>query len=136
VRWPTDDRRFTAEIVEKLARHVDEARMSADRIIVVTHHPPFYALGFPRFGPLSLDAMLWDAFCGNRATEELLGRHADRIDYVFCGHTHLARTEFIHGISCHNIGSDYHFKRLLVVDWPGGVREERIFGNPDRHANG
>ncbi len=134
VRWPLDDGRFTAEVVGKLERDLNEALQKAERCIVVTHHPPFYELGFPRVGPLSIDAMLWDAFCGNRTMEELLTRHAARIDFVFCGHTHLARSATIKGIRGYNVGSDYHFKRLLLVQWPAGDVEERIFGNPDRHA--
>jgi predicted phosphohydrolase len=134
VRWPIDDRRFTARVVAKLEDHIQQTAGRADRLIVATHHPPFYNLGFPRIGPLSNDALLWDAFSGNRAIEDLLKRHADRVDFAFCGHTHLARNETFHGIRGYNVGGDYHFKRLLMLHWPEGTVEAHVFGNPDRNA--
>lgn len=132
VRWPLDDASFTARIVAIFEEQLAEALRRAGRAIVVTHHPPFYALGFPRpEPPTSLDSLLWDAFCGNRSLEEVLARHAERIVFAFCGHTHRNREEVWHGIRGYNIGGDYHFKRLLLVDWPAGTIEAREFGERD-----
>lgn len=129
VRWPLDDVRFTARMVETLERHLREALAQVERVMVVTHHPPLRALSFPEQPPpLSLDRLLWDAFGGNQAMEDLLARHAERIAFVFCGHTHRERDCHWHGIRGYNIGGDYHFKRLLQLDWPSGRITAHPFG--------
>jgi hypothetical protein len=100
------------------------------RAVVVTHHPPFQALGFPREDAIAhdLDTLLWDAFSGNRALEELLKRHSERIPLVFCGHTHRAREGDLGPLHGVNIGGDYHFKRLLYLDWPAcTIRAEEFY---------
>jgi predicted phosphohydrolase len=131
VRWPIDDVRFTAQVVETMGRHLETALAQVERVMVVTHHPPLYGLSFPRSGPpVSLDSFLWDAFSGNQAMEELLLRHADRIAFAFCGHTHRARSGLVQGIRAYNVGSDYHFKRLLWLEWPGGEVVPHLFGDP------
>jgi 3',5'-cyclic AMP phosphodiesterase CpdA len=130
VRWPLDDERFTARVVYAFERQLDDALARVERAIVVVHHPPFQALGFPRDPRVAdLDALLWDAFCGNRRMEEVLARHADRVALAFCGHTHRACSANLGGIQGHNVGSDYHFKRLLLVDWPAGTVTAHQFGN-------
>ena len=143
VRWPLDDVTFTREVIATLGRQLDDARRQAGQLIVVTHHPPFYDLSFPR-PPLEglnpadpspedplyarfLDRILWDAFGGNRVLEELLNRHQADVRVAFCGHTHLARENRLGTIRGYNIGGDYHFKRLLLLDWPAGTVEARVF---------
>ena len=129
VRWPTDDVAFTARVVAALERQLDAALAVVSRVVVVTHHPPFYGLGFPRPGlPETLESCLWDAFCGNRAMEEVLTRRADRIAFAFCGHTHRARENTLGAIRGYNVGGDYHFKRLLWLDWPAGTVTAHQFG--------
>ena len=91
-----------------------------------------YGLTFPGDRPWTTDRLLWDAFTGNRAIEELLTRHEERIPLVFCGHTHRARESTVGRIRGYNIGGDYHFKRLLLVDWSAGAVTAQVFGNPDR----
>src|SRR5207249_7314514 len=114
--WPPyDDVTFTAETVATFERHLGEAVSAVARVIVVTHHPPCYGLNFPREGSPTPDGLLWDAFAGNKALEELLARHADRIAFAFCGHTHRARHKTLAGIRGINICSDYPFKRLLFL---------------------
>jgi predicted phosphohydrolase len=132
VRWPLDDERFTAEVVAALEGQLTEAVARVGRVIVVTHHPPFYGLTLPPAAPEapSIDRLLWDAFSGNRALEAILRRHAAQIPFAFCGHTHRERESVFEGIRGFNIGGDYHFKRLLVLDWPAGVVEAHVFGNP------
>jgi 3',5'-cyclic AMP phosphodiesterase CpdA len=124
VRWRYDDQSFTAEVVAAFDRHLSA---STGPIFVVTHHPPFQALAFPQTGPATPDGLLWAAFSGNRALEESLARHADRIPYAFCGHTHRARTGNLGPIRGYNTGSDYPFKRLLMLDWPTGEISEKAF---------
>jgi predicted phosphohydrolase len=143
VRWPTDDVAFTRDVVAALERHLDEARRQAGHVLVVTHHPPFYGLSFPR-PPLEgvnpadpspkdpnysrfLDRVLWDAFGGNLALEGVLTRHQADVPFAFCGHTHLARENRLGPIRGYNIGGDYHFKRLVLLDWPAATVEARGF---------
>jgi predicted phosphohydrolase len=130
VRWSLDDVRFTAEVVAVLERHLAEARARVGQVLVVTHHPPFQGLSFPRPGPPTTDSLLWEAFSGNRALEELLVKHATAVGLVFCGHTHRERESQLGTSRGYNIGGDYHFKRLLLVDWPAGQIEAHVFGDP------
>ena len=135
VRWPLDDATFTAEVVATLRDHLRTALAAVPRAIVVTHHPPFYGLTFPRpRPPVHLDGLLWDAFSGNRALEELLRGTQARIAFAFCGHTHRARENNLGGIRGYNVGGDYHFKRLLCLDWPEGKVEAHTFGDPNSFA--
>jgi predicted phosphohydrolase len=133
VRWPLDDVRFTAEVVTVFERQLLEALERVGRVIVVTHHPPFLGLSFPREGPpVELDQLLWDAFTGNRRLEEILTRHAERIAFAFCGHTHRMRENTLGPIRGYNIGGDYHFKRLLWLDWPAGTVTAQQFGKAEQ----
>jgi 3',5'-cyclic AMP phosphodiesterase CpdA len=130
VRWPLDDVRFTARVAAALSAHLDAARAQASRIIVAAHHPPFRGLGVPDPGPPhTLDWLLWEAFCGNRTVEELLTRHADRVPLAFCGHTHHARENTLGTIRGYNIGGDYKWKRLLLVEWPAMTVTAHEFGD-------
>jgi predicted phosphohydrolase len=129
VRWPLDDEGFTARVVGAFEAQLKSALAQVERVIAVTHHPPFYGLSFPRAGPpVLLDSFLWDSFAGNRAMEEVLGRHAGRVAFAFCGHTHRARENALGGIRGYNVGSDYPFKRLLWLEWPAGTVEAHEFG--------
>lgn len=133
VRWPFDDVRFTAEAVAILERHIATALELSEQVIVVTHHPPFHGLNFPRPDiPPTMDSLLWEAFSGNRSLEDVLMRSANRIPFAFCGHTHRARENMLGPIRGFNIGGDYHFKRLLFLDWPSGAIETIVFGDPER----
>jgi predicted phosphohydrolase len=129
VRWQFDDPGFTERVVTRLREHLKTALASVGHVIVMTHHPALYGLNFPRTEPpTSLDGLLWDAFAGNRSLEQLLTEFQDRIPLVFSGHTHRERENTLGPIRGYNIGGDYHFKRLLLVDWPGGTVEAHTFG--------
>jgi predicted phosphohydrolase len=130
VRWPLDDVAFTKQVVAKLAGQLSSALGTIDKAIVVTHHPPFRGLSFPRPGPPTMDGLLWDAFSGNQGMEELLRGYERRMPFAFCGHTHRERENnfgAIHGI---NIGGDYHFKRLIMLEWPSEKTAAYVFGDP------
>jgi predicted phosphohydrolase len=132
VRWPFDDATFTAEVVRTLREDLRAALAVAGRAIVVTHHPPFYGLSFPRPAPPEhLDGLLWDAFSGNQALEDVLREQESRIAFAFCGHTHRARENTLGAIRGYNVGGDYHFKRLLCLDWPDGTVTAHTFGDPN-----
>ena len=64
--------------------------------------------------------------------EDLLLRHADRVPFVFSGHTHRATEARLGATQGVNIGGDYHFKRLLILDWPAGTVTAHQFGDPNR----
>jgi predicted phosphohydrolase len=131
IRWPLDDGRFTALVVRTLESHLQQALSQVGRVFVVTHHPPFYGLSFPRPAAVTMDGLLWEAFTGNRALEEVLTRYAERIPYAFFGHTHRARENMLGSIHGFNIGGDYHYKRLLLLEWPADRVKVHVFGDPD-----
>lgn len=133
VRWATDDIGFTRRVVAALEQQLDEALAQTERAIVLTHHPAFHGITFPRTAPAhGLDELLWDALSGNAALEEVLRRRAERIAFIFSGHTHRAAEAMLGPARGINIGGDYHFKRLLTLDWPAGTIETHIFGDPNR----
>ncbi len=132
VKWPLNDVSFTALVVEKFARHLEQALREVSRVVVVTHHPPFYTLGWkPREEPVTLDRYLWDAFIGNQALEDLLLRHSERITFAFAGHTHRERQNNLGSIRGYNVGGDYHYKRLLQFTWPDAEIVVHQFGDPN-----
>ncbi len=133
VVWPTDDVGFTRRVVAELERQLIEALASVERVIVMTHHPAFHGIGFPRPTPAQgLDELLWEALSGNRALEELLLRHAERIPLIFSGHIHRAAEAMLGPARGINVGGDYHFKQMLTVDWPACTVETHVFGDPNR----
>lgn len=133
VRWKTDDVGFTRQLVANLERHLIQSLGNVQHAIVLTHHPAFHGLTFPRATPAQgLDELLWEALSGNRALEELLEKNADRIPFILSGHTHRAAEAKLGAARGINIGGDYHFKRLLVVHWPAGTVEAFVFGDPNR----
>jgi 3',5'-cyclic AMP phosphodiesterase CpdA len=135
VRWAHDDESFTTRTAATLEQHLHDALSSASRALVVTHHPPFRAISFPSTGQVDqLDRVLWAALGGNARVEELLQRHAARIPFVFCGHTHRERQGQLGGMQGFNVGSDYHFKHLLWLQLPEGTIEGFTFGNQERPA--
>ena len=82
----------------------------------------------PTAEPPTPDELLWLAFSGNALLEEVLRRQAGRVPLAFCGHTHWAREAEFHGVRGFNVGGDYHFKRLLRLDWPAGTVAATEFG--------
>jgi predicted phosphohydrolase len=128
VRWNLDDGRFTHALATTMEAHLERALRWVPSAIVVTHHPPFRGLNYPKQEPIGLDGVLWEAFSGNTAVEKLLEANAARIPFAFCGHTHFAREARLGTIRGINIGGDYHFKRLVRLDWPTGALRTTQFG--------
>lgn len=129
IQWNLDDARFTQMVVRIFEKHLSQALAQVDQAIVLTHHPAIYGLNFPREQPAEgWDSLLWDALSGNTALEKLLETHAANIPLVFSGHTHRARENSFGPIRAYNIGGDYGWKRLLVLDWPCGEVEAHTFG--------
>src|SRR5262249_9000659 len=131
IRWQHTDGSFTEHVVACLERQLASGWRHADKAIVVTHHPAFYGLNFPRDDEetLSTDALLWDAFSGNQALENVLENEARRIPLIFSGHTHRQRENSLNESRGYNIGGDYHFKRLPMVEWPSCSVTAHTFGN-------
>jgi hypothetical protein len=99
----------------------------------MTHHPAFHGIGFPRAAPAQgLDELLWEALSGNRGLETVLEKYAEHIALILSGHTHRAAEAMLGPARGLNIGGDYHFKRLLMFDWPAGAIEAFTFGDPNR----
>jgi hypothetical protein len=112
---------------------LDDALTKAGRVLVMTHHPAFTGLTFPRSGPpRGLDELLWEALSGNRALEAVLLQRAERIPLILSGHTHREAEGRLGAARGLNIGGDYHFKRMLVIDWPTCDVEVCVFGDPAR----
>lgn len=133
VVWPTDDEHFTRRVVAALETQLEAALQKVDRAIVMTHHPAFHGLGFPRSAPAQgVDELLWEALAGNRTLETLLQKHASRIPWIFSGHIHRSVKATLGPSRGINIGGDYHFKQLVLIDWPEGTLETRVFGDPER----
>lgn len=131
VRWHYTDESFTQLVTTKLTQHLELALDSAPRAIVFTHHPAFRGLNFERKEePASIDGLLWEAFSGNGSVEQLLKQHSARVPFIFSGHTHRERRNHLDSSKGFNIGGDYHFKRMLLLDWPGGEVGVHLFGNP------
>src|SRR5437764_2425772 len=57
VRWPFDDPGFTREVVDVLAAQLRCALSRVPAAVLVTHHPPFRALNYPKPEPLGLDEL-------------------------------------------------------------------------------
>ena len=133
VRWKTDDVTFTGAVVATAEHQLTEALGQVDRAIVMTHHPAFHGIGFPRATPAQgLDELLWVALAGNRGMETLLEIHAERIPLIFSGHTHRATEASLGPARGINVGGDYHFKRMLTIDWPALTIETHVFGDPNK----
>jgi 3',5'-cyclic AMP phosphodiesterase CpdA len=130
VRWPLDDVQFTTEAVAQLEQHLQTALQATAQAIVITHHPAFYDLSFPRSGPPGPEGLLWDAFAGNAALEAILSRHAARVPFVFSGHIHRVRESRLGSCRGYNIGGDYSFKRLLLLSWADGTVDAHTFVEP------
>lgn len=133
VRWNTDDVRFTKRVVDTLEQQLVPALEQVEHAIVMTHHPAFRGIGFPQLLPAhGLDPLLWQALAGNRALEVVLEKHAARVPMIFSGHTHRAAEAALGPARGWNIGGDYHFKRMLMIDWDTRAVETFVFGDPTR----
>jgi predicted phosphohydrolase len=129
VRWSHSDGSFTREVVSALRTHLQQALEQVPAALLITHHPPFRALNYPKKEPHDLDALLWEAFSGNAGVEFLLREFGERVPVAFCGHTHFAREGTFGPTRGFNVGGDYHFKRLLRFEWPEGDVQATEFGN-------
>ncbi len=126
VRFGLSDAEFTSRVVDRFRRHLAELPGEVERVVVAQHHPPVRELFYPT--PItSVDGRFWMAYTGNRAMQEAV--LADpRISHVFCGHTHAACEATVAGKRCLNVGGNYGWKRLLLVDTASGEEQAWEFG--------
>jgi len=118
VRLGMTDAEFTAAVVARFRTDLRELPATVARVTVLQHHPPLRALFYPG-NPTTVAGRVWLAYTGNRAMEvAVLGD--DRVRTVLCGHTHAHVSVELSGRSCHNLGGDYDFKRLLLLDTDTG----------------
>ena len=134
IRWAMGDGGFTQRVVDVFAQQLESALGRVKQAIVLTHHPATRGLSFPRDMPAQgLDPLLWEALSGNSAMEMVLGPRSEKIPLIFSGHTHRDVECSLGTTRGLNIGGDYHFKRMLVIDWPSGTVHTHVFGDPVRH---
>lgn len=126
VRLGMSDEAFTGRLVEQFQSHLRNLPASVEQVIALQHHPPLRELFYPSALD-TVDQRFWLAYSGNRRMQEAV--LADpRITLVLCGHTHAAREETVAGRHCWNVGGDYDWKRLLLVDTDKGAAEAWEFG--------
>jgi len=121
VRFGLTDEAFTERVVGTVERQLRELPDSVERVVVIQHHPPVRELFYPT-ALTSTYQRFWLAYTGNRRMQEVVLRDP-RIRTLVCGHTHATCEAEVAGKRCLNIGGDYHFKRLLLLDTETG--EER-----------
>jgi predicted phosphohydrolase len=121
VRLGTSDADFTTMVVARFEEQLATLPEAVDRVIVVQHHPPLRALASAR-PPTTLAGRWWMAFAGNARMERaVLADPRTRI--VLCGHTHCGVAAEVKGRLCRNLGGDYHWKRLLLLDSVSGQEQ-------------
>lgn len=126
VRLGKSDAEFTQDVLARLQSHLDDMTQRAECLLAAIHHPPFPELFFPMKAAPSDDELMWLAYTSNRAIAELLPRYP-KLRYVFCGHTHAARAATVGHIRAFNIGGNYDWKRLAVLDHPAGEVAFEVF---------
>lgn len=131
--WKSDDVEFTRRVVRTVDEQLTRALAAVERAIVLTHHPAFHGIAFPRTAPAQgLDELLWEALSGNASLEAVLEKHAGRIPLIFSGHIHRSCEAMFGPSRGINIGGDYHFKQMRIVDWPACTVETHVFGDPNK----
>lgn len=126
VRLAMSDAEFTGEVVSWFTAQLAELPATVEQVIAIQHHPPVRELFYPT--PLTNTYQrFWLAYTGNRRMQDLV-LSEPRIRTVICGHTHAACEANVQGKRCLNIGGDYHFKRLLLLDTATGAEQWWEFG--------
>lgn len=119
------DEAFTTRVVERFRAHLEALPESVASILVIQHHPPVEALFYPT-ALTTAEQKFWRAYTGNRRMQDRV-RSDPRIRWVFCGHTHAACEAEAEGRLYVNVGGDYDFKRLVLLDTETGSLESWVF---------
>jgi predicted phosphohydrolase len=127
VRLGMSDEEFTARLVEQFQAQLAALPPAVERVIVIQHHPPVRELFYPS-ALTTADQRFWLAYSGNRRMQAAV--LADpRVTTILCGHTHAACEATVEGRRCLNIGGDYDWKRLLLLDTDTGAEQSWEFGH-------
>ena len=129
VRWPTDDVAFTRMIVNTFEQHLTQALTQVEHALVMTHHPAFQGISFPRSAPAQgLDSLLWE---GCPARLRIVLKHAQA--HPSSSATHRERALLGRARLQHR--RRLPLQRMLMLDWPTRTIETFIFGDPNRRRN-
>jgi 3',5'-cyclic AMP phosphodiesterase CpdA len=133
VRLGMTDAEFTERVVAHFREQLAALPPEVERIVVVQHHPPVRELFYPR-PATTMEGRFWPAYTGNRRMQEAV--LADpRVATVICGHTHAYCAAEVRGKRCRNIGGDYAWKRLLLLDTDTGEEQWWDFDGKDNGAS-
>lgn len=125
VRLGMPDEEFTARVVSGFREQASQLPASVERVIVAQHHPPLRELFYPT-AATTAEQRFWLAYTGNRRMEAaVLG--VPGVGWVFCGHTHAALAADVEGRRCRNVGGDYGWKRLILIDTLTGEEHAQEF---------
>lgn len=126
VRLGMSDWEFTTRLVDRFSEQLRMLPPEVETVLTLQHHPPVRPLFYPT--PLATaDQKFWRAYTGNRRMQRVV-LDDPRIGWVVCGHTHAACDALWIGKRCLNVGGDYPWKRLLLIDTDSGVVEAWEFG--------
>lgn len=126
VRFGLTDEAFTQRVVSAFQAQLGALPETVAGVIAIQHHPPVQELFYPT--PLTNTYQrFWLAYTGNRRMQDVV-LDDPRIRAVICGHTHAACVADVAGKRCLNIGGDYHYKRLLLLDTDTGAEQWWEFG--------
>ncbi len=117
---------FTGRIVERFRRQLSELPASVEQVITLQHHPPVRPLFYPS-ALRTPEQLFWLAYTGNRRMQRTI-LDDPRIQWVVCGHTHAACEAVLLGKRCLNVGGDYPWKRLVLIDTDTGRVDHWEFG--------
>ena len=120
------DEEFTGRVVERFTAHLAGLPAEVEEVIAIHHHPPVRELFYP-IALTTVDQRVWLAYSGNRRMQDAV-LSDERIITVFCGHTHAALEATVAGRRCINVGGDYDFKRLVLLDTDSGELKAWEFG--------
>lgn len=120
------DEEFTTRVVERFSSQLASLPGEVEHVVAVQHHPPVRELFYPS-ALTTTEQKVWLAYTGNRRMQEVV-LSDPRIRTVLCGHTHAACEAEVRGRRCLNIGGDYDFKRLVLIDTDSGTSEAWEFG--------
>lgn len=126
VRTGMTDDEFTGYLVARFQAQMASVPPAVQRVVCLQHHPPVRELFYPR-APESLMGRFWYAYTGNARMQAAV-LSDPRITTLICGHTHNHLTTEVDGRRCLNIGGDYDWKRLLLLDTETGVEQWWDFG--------
>ncbi|MCC2672418.1 MAG: metallophosphoesterase [Armatimonadetes bacterium] len=121
VRLGISDQDFTGRVVGRFREQLAGLPTDAEQVIAIQHHPPVRELFYPT--PLTTTYQrFWLAYTGNRRMQDAVLSDS-RITTLICGHTHAACSADVAGKRCLNVGGDYGFKRLLLLDTETGSED-------------